>query len=367
MWLKIEPRVKPLIDSWFLPRLYRFLTKVHLGTIAYAPDTKTSGRARVFWEACEKRAIKIWEFQALGRGRELFVASWNEKELAFDNLPRPGGRKSESSYWMDDKSKMRTIFKKAGIPVATGGTYFWWWALARDFKKLSKPVIIKPHAGSRSRHTTTHIEDLEGLRIAFKKAKRLSPLVIMEEEHRGFVYRGTLIGGRVAGVLCREPACVVGDGVSTIFELVRDENKNPLRDENIFHKIVLGREAAEELSRQKLTLENIPAKNQIVTFSQKASRGIGGGITDVTDIVHTDNLEILYTIANVLDDPLVGVDFMIEDITRSWKEQKRSGVIECNSTPFIDLHHFPLRGKARDVAGMLADLVFPESRKPHQT
>ena len=59
----------------------------------------------------------------------------------------------------------------------------------------------------------------------------------------------------------------------------------------------------------------------------------------------------------MLDDPLVGVDFMMDDMARSWKEQK-CGVIECNSLPFIDLHHFPLKGPARNAAGNVWDLIF---------
>lgn len=363
IWRRIEPRATKFLNHRFLPRFYRFLAHHGLGKIAHAPDERTTGRARVFWQECERRGIKVWEFQALGKGRELFVAEHGGKVTAFDNLPRPGYRESDSIHWMDDKARMRKEFQKAGIPVARGGKYFFFRTLSRDFKNLTPPVIIKPHTGSRSRHTTTHIETLEQLRTAFKKAKQLSPFVVMEEEHEGFVFRGTLIGGMVAGVLRREPPFVTGDGVSTVFQLIEKENAHPMRDENIFHKIILGDEAEIELARQGLFLSDIPDAGRAVMFAQKSSRGLGGGITDVTDIIHPDNLEILKNIHRVLRDPLVGVDFMMKDITKSWKEQPRSGVIECNSMPFIDLHHFPLRGQPRNLAAALCDLVFPESRE----
>ncbi len=366
IWRHVEPVIRPTLNTKILPRLFKFLAKVGLGKITHEPDSGSTGRARCFWNECNKRGIKISEFRLLGRGRELFMAEYEGQTLAFDGLPRPGVRKTSALYWMDNKAKMREEFSKAGIPVAQGGRYFWWWKAKRDFKKLTKPVIIKPHQGSRSRHTTTHIETLEQLRVAFKKAKQLSPYVIMEEEHTGFVYRGTLIGEKVVGVLRREPPCVVGDGVHSVFELIEIENQNPMRDENIFHKIVLGDEAATELDRQSLVLADVPEKGRVVMFSQKSSRGLGGGATDVTDIIHPDNLEILNKIAQVLQDPLVGVDFMIADIEKSWRDQKRAGVIECNSMPFIDLHLFPLRGEVRDTAAVLCDLVFPTS-KTHQS
>ena len=46
------------------------------------------------------------------------------------------------------------------------------------------------------------------------------------------------------------------------------------------------------------------------------------------------------------DQPILRLrpDFIIEDITKSWKEEQHCGIIECNSLPFIDLHHYPLFG-----------------------
>ena len=81
----------------------------------------------------------------------------------------------------------------------------------------------------------------------------------------------------------------------------------------------------------------------------------------MTDSVHPDNMALFEKIGRVLDDPLVGIDFIIEDMSRSWKTQKNCGVIECNSMPFIDLHHYPLYGKPRDAAGALWDLIYKNS------
>jgi len=111
-----------------------------------------------------------------------------------------------------------------------------------------------------------------------------------------------------------------------------------------------------------LRIDDVLEKNKVVTFSQKTSRGCGGTTTDVTDIIHPENIKMLEHVAKFLDDPLIGVDFIIEDITKSWKEEQHCGIIECNSLPFIDLHHYPLFGKPVNVAGKLWDLVLPESK-----
>ncbi|HEV7424202.1 MAG TPA: hypothetical protein VGO21_03355, partial [Candidatus Paceibacterota bacterium] len=130
----------------------------------------------------------------------------------------------------------------------------------------------------------------------------------------------------------------------------------------IFHKIVVDEETEAELKRENITMNDVPEKGGVVTFSQKTSRGCGGTTTEVTDIVHPDNVKMLEHVASFLNDPLIGVDFIIEDITKSWKEEQHSGIIECNSLPFIDLHHYVMFGKSNNVAGKLWDLVMPESR-----
>ena len=129
------------------------------------------------------------------------------------------------------------------------------------------------------------------------------------------------------------------------------------------NKITIDKEAQIELKRQNVKLDEVIEKGRVVTFSQKTSRGCGGTTTEVTDIVHSDNIEMLEHVAKFLADPLIGVDFIIEDITKSWKEEQHCGIIECNSLPFIDLHHYPLFGKPNNVAGKLWDLVLPESKE----
>ncbi len=60
--------------------------------------------------------------------------------------------------------------------------------------------------------------------------------------------------------------------------------------------------------------------------------------------------------ARVVDDPVLGFDFISLDITRD-PDTVRWGIIECNAMPFINLHHDPLEGKPVNVAGLLWDYV----------
>ncbi len=351
-------------DEVTLP-FFNLMVSLKLGKFSLQPDNKDTWRTKCFWDEATRRGIKMKEFH-LGPIRDGFVAEYGDKNksktIIFDGLPRPDSKESPALKWMDNKGIMKEKFLKEGLPVADGGVA---WTIAhalKIFNRLEKPVITKPNLGSRSRHTTIHINTPEDLIVGFKKAKKLSPLVVIEEELSGALFRGTLVGGKLAGVVRRDQPAVTSDGTHTVQELLDEENKRPERAGPIFHKIIIDKEANIELERQNVKLSDIIEKNKVVTFSQKTSRGCGGTTTEVTDITHSENIKMLEHIAKFLDDPLIGVDFIMQDITKSYKEEPHSGIIECNSLPFIDLHHYVMFGKPNNVAGKLWDLVLPESK-----
>ena len=365
IWRGIKPLIAKARPGRLAPATARFLAALGLGKVIVRADDKNNWRARVLWEEAERRGITMREFRPFGLPREIFYATYGGNTHGFDGLPRPGTAHEAALNWMDDKGVILKKFRAAGIPVPRG-------ASARTIKTAERifhgivgsggadAVIVKPSIGSRSRHTYTHITDIDALRRAFKKAKQLSPRVVVEEELSGFVFRITLVGGGIAGVMRREPPHVIGDGAHTIHELIMEENKNPLRHGPIFHELPLGEETIEILKTQDLSLDSIPAADRMVIMHPKVSRSYGASTTEVVDI-HPDNVKLFLHIAKVLDDPLVGVDFMIDDMAISWRDQK-CGVIECNSLPFIDLHHYPLKGPTRNAAGSVWDLIFRDSR-----
>ncbi len=371
LWLSetIEPWTKWMDNiiperklEWIGPILVKVLTFLHLGNVTTAPNEKDSYRAKVLWEEAIRRGIDMKEFHLFGIGNDIFISRFKGEMRFFDVLPRTKDYDPRGLEWMDNKNEMKKHFQKEGIKVAAGGIVNSEKKALKLFKTLNAPVIAKPNLGSRSRHTTTHISTEEEMKRAYHLAHQLAPWVMIEEELEGYVHRGTVIGGKFIAALRREPAYVIGDGVHNVKDLIEIENKNPLRDNKMFHQLALDEEARKELKHWGKDENTIPKDKEIVTLGQKTSRAVGGGITDVTDKMHKDNIEMLEKIGKVLNDPLIGVDFIMKDVSVSWKDQPKCGVIECNSAPFIDLHHFPLVGKPHNVAAALWDIIYPESK-----
>ncbi len=336
------------------------LSKIGITQIRSSPDSENSDRARCLWEAAEKRRIKMFEIRFFGKSTELFWCECENKKLLFECLPRPMPL-TPAFYWMDNKGVMREKFLAAGLPIARGGVCFRFSKALKILEETKGAVITKPNIGSRSRHTTIHISDPKSLKKAFKIAKKLSPWVIVEQELKGTVHRVTLIGGKLTAVMRRDPPFVIGDGASTIQQLIKIENQNPKRHGPHFHEIPIDEFTNEEIFRQGLTLDSIPLMAEKIIVRNNIGRSSGGSNSDLTPLTHPKNRDLFEKIAKVVGDPVIGMDFIIEDISVPWETQMPCGAIELNSVPFLDLHHFPLYGESVDASGALWDVVFPSS------
>ena len=352
---KAGSKARPVAMKYFpdravLPVLH-FFVALRLGTIKMDVDEHDSGRNRWLWDSAKRNGVELYQFRMLGNadGINYFVARRNGKTVAFEGLPRPNRGVSKSLDWMDNKAILKKKFTAAGIPMARGRACRTMSQALRTMHEVGAPVITKPHIGSRSRHSTIGIKTPEILRIGFEKAKRLSPWVIVEQELQGYLFRILLVRGKAEGIIRREQAHVVGDGISSVRRLVEKENKNPRRHGPTFHQLPTDAD---------VDWDAIPTKGEMIILNDHISRWYGGSTTDFTKRAHPENIALFERIADVLGDSLVGVDFIIGDMEKSWREQERCGVIECNSLPNIDLHHDVLYGESRDVAGLLLDIAF---------
>ena len=351
------------IVNAYAPVVFSVLARVGLGDFTYEIDDRDfKFVTHCMWSAADARGIRLQQFRPFGMVKDVFIASYGRETLVYERMPVPPGR-GRGRPLIDDKDRLKQALLAHALPVARGAACRSEQEAIDLFRTLRKPVIAKPHRGSGTRHTTLHINDEAELRHAFRVARQLSPLVMIEEELRGHVYRPTVIDGKLIATIRREPPTIAGDGKSTIAELIARENEDPRRHGPVFSPIAITPQVLKELAWQHLSLEDIPREGQTVRLHQKVNWGGGGTTTDVTLDVHPDNRALFEQIAEILQAPIVGIDFIAEDIGISWREQELCGIIETNSMPFIDNHHLPFHGQPRDVAGAIWEMVFPDMPK----
>lgn len=276
----------------------------------------------------------------------------NNTTIRFFGMPRPPETRFKGERWMDDKFILKKKLRASGIPVPTGASFTNFRTARAFFRTLTKPIVVKPRRGSRGSHTTTCIYTESDLYEAFTIAKQLCYFVILEEQINGVIYRGTVIDGKLVGVLAGEPPRVTGDGSHSIMQLIEIKNKNKgLLTSDVTITPLLHH----FLSRNRYSLSSVPRQGVIVDLSQKMGFRNGGTSTECTHQVHPELIKLLEKSARIVDDPIIGFDFIIPDATKDPREQ-RWGIIEANGSPFIHMHDDPELGTHNNVARHIWDL-----------
>lgn len=214
--------------------------------------------------------------------------------------------------------------------------------------KLAKPVVVKPIKGTRGRGVSLGLSDKSEIIDAYHKAKS-SIGVLVEEQVCGIEYRFFVLGGQVLSVLGKKSAHVVGDGTLSVSELVDAKNELRALNPRLMTSLIPKDEWVEQnLAKQSLTWESIPAEGQEVVLRQEANISLGADSFDATDsvpeIAKQAAIEAVMAIPGL---DWAGVDVMVDTSDES---EPAAYIIEVNTGPGIGGHHFPMRGAPRDLA-----------------
>jgi len=260
-----------------------------------------------------------------------------------------------------DKEETNKILADLGLPVPEQKLVYGVKDAIRAAEQIGYPVVVKPFNANHGRGVSLDIGDAEHVEVAFEKAREHSRGVLVEGFAKGFDHRILVIDGELVAVSKRVPGHVVGDGRSTIAELVAEVNEDPRRGighEKILTRIELDYQAKRLLDLLDYTAETVPADGEVVYLRSTGNLSTGGTAVDLTDVIHPDNAEMARRAARAIGLDVAGIDFITEDITRSHKEA--GGIIcEVNAAPGFRMHTNPSEGIPRDVAGPVLDMLFP--------
>ncbi len=268
-----------------------------------------------------------------------------------------------STSLASDKEGTHSILKDMGLPVPRQDMFSNEDEAVTAARRIGYPVVIKPLDANHGRGISINLTTDEQVREAYQIAREQgrSRFVLVESFITGFDHRMLVIDNELIAVAKRVPGHVVGDGRSTITELVDIVNSDPRR--GIGHEKVLTRI---EIDSQALRLlqeaghgENTVLKNGEQLFLRStANLSTGGTAIDMTDVVHPDNREMAIRAVRAVGLDIGGVDFLTDDITHSYKDVG-GAIVEVNAGPGFRMHVAPSEGEPRDVAGKVLDMLYP--------
>jgi cyanophycin synthetase len=225
------------------------------------------------------------------------------------------------------------------------------------------PIVIKPLDGNHGRGISIDVKNQQEAEEAYDLASAASKTrsVIVERYYKGSDHRILVINGKVAAVAERIPAHVVGDGRSTIEELIEITNRDPNRGDghaNVLTKITIDKTALNVLGKQGYELTSILPQGAIAYLRATANLSTGGIAVDRTDEIHPENVWIAQRVAKLIGLDIAGIDVVTDDIRKPLKEVD-GVIVEVNAAPGFRMHVAPSRGLPRNIAAPVIDMLFP--------
>jgi len=281
---------------------------------------------------------KEWRFRAARIGYPFTSAFVKElsvkKEIAYSYAKELGISIPYTWYLKVDEAIDRTT-------VAT---------LIEKYKKL----IVKPSNASLSRGLTLNIETEKELEDAISYSRSFKDGVVVQEQVEGEEIRFIIVEGKVKAALLRQTARVIGDGVSTLADLIKIENE--IRASLIFPYIHYPQLTPQIVAADFFTSTEVLAKGEIKELNRATMIKNGSSIYNVLSEVHPSYIKVVEKLVDGLDTQFLAADFFYKDYTQPMTESNY-WFIEMNTSPVLKLCYGCRDGQMFDVIPYLVGVI----------
>ncbi|MDB4992121.1 MAG: cyanophycin synthetase [Parcubacteria group bacterium] len=367
LWLDTVTDALTLSIPFYRTRPYRFLMSVAesllgglgritflfgraLGIASLSDDVEkaVSNRSKLLWKEAQRRDIQMQQMMLFGKPTDMFVLRHAGKRHFFQSLPLAP---EASALRMDDKVLFKEMMLRERLPVPKNFSARTL-KQAREALKEIEVACVKPRTGSNGRHTYPNVKTDEELREAFESVKQISAYASVEEYLEGNVCRATCVDSKLIGFLESAYPTIIGDGTSTISELIfagNAQKKEGIGDMELSHA-VLG-----FIKRKGYTPDSILPEGTVLPLTYSAGRSLGGSNREHGRTIHPSFIEPIERAAKLTGLHIVGFDLIVPDPMQP-ADSQHWGFIESNSLPWIDLHATPYYGEPVDLSPAVWDL-----------
>lgn len=226
------------------------------------------------------------------------------------------------------------------------------------------PLITKPTNWAHWDWVSINLKNYEELKKWLKysfKDKKVSKVIIQEqiiwEDHRILI-----LNWKVEAVTKRIAPYIIWNWENTISELIKKENKNPLRGnwwnhDSPLSKIKIDSELKNFISEQWYNMKDILENKKQINVRKNVNLSTWWLAINVTNKINPEIKNEVEKISKIIWLWLCWVDFFCEDITL-WLKEGNWAIIEINATPWIRMHHFPSIWEPINIAKKILEAVF---------
>lgn len=211
-------------------------------------------------------------------------------------------------------------------------------------------IVVKPVDGEQGKGISVNLTVPEDVEAAIENASHFGERVLLEQFCEGQDLRIVVINHRVVAAAIRKPATVVGDGSSTIAELIDKQSRRRAAATGGESRIPVDGETRRCLATLGRRLEDVLPFGESLAVRKTANLHTGGTIHDVTGQLHPALKNAAEYASRVLDIPVTGLDFLVPAV-----DGPDYVIIEANERPGLANH------EPQPTAQRFIDLLFPRT------
>lgn len=258
-----------------------------------------------------------------------------------------------------DKFLTKQLLQQAGVATPRGGLAHTPREAANIQDQIGSAVVVKPRFGGQGKGVTVNVESSDEVEEAFLSIENRKKGVIVEEFIDGVEFRLLATPQQCFGAVRRLLPHVMGDGASSIQELI--EQKNELRKQNPNNCRLLiptDRSTERHLARSGLALTSVlPVGERVIVRNVGGISG-GGDASECLDLLEPDVLKLAQdAMAAVPTMEWGGADILLS------RETGKPVLLELNTNAAISNSTFPVYGRAKDVGVVAWNHMFAQAER----
>ncbi len=212
---------------------------------------------------------------------------------------------------------------------------------------LQYPLVLKPTDKKKGYGVVTNILNAKKMLFSVRELMSLGDIkpVIIEEFFVGMTYRVLVVGGEVIAVLKFMPTYIIGNGKSSIKNLIDSKNKLLRSRIRINDALELG------LLNDGYDYNTVLEDKHKYILSHNSHASMGGQATNVTDIFSEKLKQISCDVTKSLGLTHTGIDMNV-NASGDYR------ILEVNCAPALSAHVYPKYGTAIDTYSKVIDALF---------
>ena len=236
--------------------------------------------------------------------------------------------------YVNNKYLCKTIMQKNGLPVPKAIEWNYDKSKCENlntiFSSLSFPLVLKPINGQSGYKVFVGLENKSAVMNKIGVFLINKRPFLVEEQAFGNNYRVFVMNGKVLDIVRRDPPFVVGDGESTILELIQEDKRN--------NQYGIKKPDWNLIKKQGLSKNMIIPNGQkvIVTLTIHYTNGAKTESLSLQNI-HPENIDMFVKANKILNLHVSGIDYMGHDLSVPFTLHN-GRILEVNPGPGLNIH-----------------------------